>query len=1209
MLPFVLAHRRHALLSFGAAFVGMVVTAFTPLVQKVLLDDVIVSGERPIAPWLGLLVGAGLVRFGLAFVRRSAGGRVALDVQYDLRNAIFDQLQRLDFARHDEMETGQLVARATSDVGLVQQLLALLPLMSANVLNFGISIVVMAVLSPPLAAVIALVVPAIVFLSSRLRVTMLPATLLAQERAGELAGVVAESIAGVRVVKGFGQEPRELERLRQAASQLVDARLELAKTQARYQPTLQALPTLGQVGVVGFGGWLAIRGDISTGTLLAFLTYLVQLVAPAKLLAVILAVAQQARAGSERILELLDSTPVVRNAADAVVAPRFASELTFEGVSFGYVRSEPVLSDFNWKVTAGTTVALVGASGSGKSTVALLVPRFYDVQEGAVRIDGLDLRNVTVDSLRSQIGVVFEESFLFSDSIGANIAYGRPDATDEEVRAAALAAEADEFIQALPDGYDTVVGERGLTLSGGQRQRISLARALLTDPSILILDDATSSIDARIEEEIHATLRRLMHGRTVILVAHRRSTLQLAERIAVVDAGRIIDEGTHEELLARCARYSELLGDDDTDELLDADALAPAELAAETDIPAPRGPARSGSPEPDRNGPVSAALPSEVLRLRSLVSPYRRRFMVAFGLVVIGVMTTLASPAMVRSSIDRGVLGAPGSGGTRIVLLAAIGLAILAAVDWLVARALIVLTTQTSEGLLFDLRLRVFTHLQNLSLDFYDREMAGRIMTRMTGDIEALSTLLQNGLVSGVVQLATFAGVAVFLAVMSPPLALATMAVTPPLLIATIGFRRRSGRVYGVARTRVAAVNANLQESLSGVRVSQAFRRERRHMEEFRSVATEHLDAQFEAQLLASLYFPFVEFLSIIGSAVVLGAGSVLVDSGGVSVGVLVAFLLYLGHLFAPIQQLSQVFDTFQQADAAMTKLSELLSTQTSTPTRSDPIVPEHLRGEIRLEGVRLLYPGATTEALCGVDLSITPGETVALVGPTGAGKSTIIKLIARFYDPTAGRVLVDGLPVDQLDLGAYRRRLGYVPQEPFLFSGTIRDNITYARPDASPEEVAQAAHALGIDDLVGSFADGYDHPVGERGRSLSMGQRQLISLARAFLADPAILLLDEATSSLDLATEAKVNRAMGLVSHGRTTILIAHRLATARRAGRIVVIDGGRVIEQGSHEELMALDGDYAQMWRAFAPAAVFNQAPRNTPPINTPRPSSRSA
>jgi ATP-binding cassette, subfamily B, bacterial len=409
-----------------------------------------------------------------------------------------------------------------------------------------------------------------------------------------------------------------------------------------------------------------------------------------------------------------------------------------------------------------------------------------------------------------------------------------------------------------------------------------------------------------------------------------------------------------------------------------------------------------------------------------------------------------------------------------------------------------------------------------------------------------------------------------------------TASILPPLAIATLWFRSASTRAYETARERIAAVNANLQEGLSGVRVSQAFVREEKNQEVFTDIASGYRDARVHAQRLVAIYFPFVDFLSDIATCIVLGVGSVLVAHGELNVPDLIAFLLFLNLFFAPIQQLSQVFDSYQQAKVAIARITELLATPTTVPPPAVPVVPGRLTGAIDLEGVHFKYSSAIDEALRGVDLQIVPGETVALVGETGAGKSTVMKLVARFYDPTAGTVAVDGVAIDEYDPVAFHQQLGVVPQEAFLFSGTIRDNIAYGRKSASDAEVEGAAREVGAHDFIASLPGGYLQWVSERGRSLSSGQRQLIALARAHLVDPAILLLDEATSNLDLQTEAKVQAAMGVAAHGRTTILIAHRLQTARLADRIVVVDEGRVVEAGSHEELLATGTFYSRMWAA---------------------------
>ena len=462
----VIRQKRNVVLAVVAAVVGSATQVLVPLIARQIVDEVIVAQRDALWPWLVALFASAGLTFALAYVRRYRGGQVALAVQLDLRNAIHDHLQRLDRATLSRMPTGQLVSRANSDSTLVQGLLNFLPLMTGNLLMMVLSLAVMFVLSPPLALLALVVVPALFAVSYRMRQRVFPATWDAQQREGDVAQIVDEDVTGVRVVKAFGQESRELRRLVDAAQRLYGSQMRATRLQARYQPVLEAIPSLAQVAILVVGGLLAIHGSISLGTFLAFSTYVAQFAAPARQLAGVLTVGQQARAGVERIFQLLDLRPRIADAPDAVELAHVRGDVEFDDVHFAYDDGPPVLDGLSLRIAAGERVAIVGTSGSGKSTVAALLSRFYDPSGGRVLLDGHDLREVTLHSLRGAVGVAFEESFLFSDSIRANIAYGRPSATDDEIEAAARAAQADEFVRELPAGYDTVVGERGLTLSG-----------------------------------------------------------------------------------------------------------------------------------------------------------------------------------------------------------------------------------------------------------------------------------------------------------------------------------------------------------------------------------------------------------------------------------------------------------------------------------------------------------------------------------------------------------------------------------------------------------------------------------------------------------------------------------------------------------------------------------------------------------------------
>jgi ATP-binding cassette subfamily B protein len=1216
-------HKRSMLLSLAGALAATLATAAIPLILGLIVDDTILTHDAPV--WAGalVLIGAGLVNFAGVYTRRFEGGKLSLDVQHDMRTESFAALAALDGARQDQLRTGQVVSRAISDLNMVQGLLGMLPMLLGNALLFVLSVTIMAFLSPLLTLVALAIGPALWLIALRSRLRLFPASWDAQQQAANVAGVVEGAVTGVRVVKGFGQEDQEIGRLEDASSALFASRVRAVRLMARYNPALQAVPLFGQVGVLALGGWLTIKGSIPLGTFLAFSLYVAQMIGPVRALAALVTIGQEARASVIRIFEVMDARPVITERPGAVPLPPGATDIELDRVEFGYQPDQPVLRGLSLRIRPGQTLALVGTSGSGKSTVSLLLPRFYDVAEGAIRIGGHDVRDLTTESLRAAIGLVPEDSFLFSDTVRANLAYGRPDATDAEVEAAARAAQAHDFIMALPDGYATVVGEQGLTLSGGQRQRVCLARALVTDPAVLVLDDATSAVDANVEARIHDALRSAMAGRTTLLIAHRQSTLALADQIAVLDEGRLVDLGTHEELTARCPLYRLLLagtaGPDDGKVPAQSDGAevvtstlwggrrSRPQRAASTVGSAHSGPQRAAStagpvsnllgalpPSPELLAKVEALPPAQdrpevsddVARapdprftLRRLLRPVALALLAGLVLDGLDAVAGVAFPALVRGGVDHGVVAGQFH---PILLVSLAGLAIVLA-DWAISAVQTVVVGRNGERLLYTLRVKIFAHLQRLGLDFYEHSRSGQIMTRMTTDVDALSSFLQTGLITMVNSLLTFTGVMIALLFINARLGLMLLAIIPVLAVVTVVFRIRSSRAYTEARERVSVVNADFQENVAGLRITQAYRRAPRNAARFAGLSTSYRQSRLRAQRYIALYFPFVQLLSTVAAALVLFTAARQVHSGALTAGGLVAFLLYIDLLFAPVQQLSQVFDGYQQASVGLRRIKDLLRTPTSTPQAERPRVPGRPRGLIEFREVHFRYPGQPADALNGVSLTVEPGETVALVGQTGAGKSTMIKLVARFYDVTGGQVLIDGTDLRELDLAAYRHGLGVVPQEPYMSPGTVRDAIAYGRPGATDAEVEAAARAVGAVGMIARLPGGFRHEVAERGRNLSAGQRQLIALARAYLVDPGILLLDEATAALDLAAEAEVIAATERLTAQRTTLVVAHRLTTAARADRIVVMADGQIAETGSHDELLAAGGRYAELWAAF--------------------------
>ena len=893
------------------------------------------------------------------------------------------------------------------------------------------------------------------------------------------------------------------------------------------------------------GGREAIAGNLTIGEFTLFVTLLLQLVWPLEALGWIINLGQRATAAASRSFAWLDGIESLPEPESPAPVPPGPLPIRFEDVHFSYGTGAEVLAGIDLDVEPGEIVAVCGPTGAGKTSLLNLLPRFYDPTAGRVLVGGVDAREASLAELRSAVAIVTQKPVLFSIPLRDNLLAARPDADWSDVLDACEAAGVSDFVNDLPDGYDTLIGERGVNLSGGQRQRVALARALVAGARVIVLDDPMSAVDT--ETERH-------------LVEHLRPA---GPRPDGAHLGSAAVDGARRRPRCRPARR-------------------PYRRA---------GPARGPDP---RRRPVRGALRRRgarrmtreprvgLTRLWRYTEGRHRRLAVILVLAAVSAAAPVAGWHVVGDAIDNGIRASDDARLVQdVVLYVAIGV-----VAWVLGTATWLMLAHVGQRMVLDLRRDLFEHLTSLSLRYFSQQKAGWIIARLTSDVDALSDVLNQGLTTLVVNTLTLIAAIGGLFLLDWRLGLVALLVLPPGMLITRWFQRTSHAAFSDVRTRISAVTAQLAESVAGMAVVQAFNRERAFQREFEDLNEANRISNTYAQKLSSVFFPAIELLGVIAQVAVIYAGARMIDGGALEIGTLIAAVGMLSLVFQPLQELSELYGQVQAASAAMGKISTVLDAERDITDRPDARELHRIDGRLELD--RVVFAYGEEPVIHGLELDIPSGGCIALVGESGGGKSTTAKLVARFYDPDEGAVRVDGVDLRDVRLRSYRRQLGVVLQDPFLFSGTIADNIRFARPDATDEEIEAAARAIGVDRVAARFEEGLDHVVREGGAGLSAGERQLISIARALVADPRVLILDEATSNIDRPSEVLIERAFDTLLRGRTSIIIAHRLATVRRADEILVLERGRITQRGTYDELMAVEGPFRRLATTLSGADV---------------------
>jgi len=1095
-------------------------------------------------------------------------------VQQQLRRRLYDKIVKLGPGYSGRQRSGELVLTLVDGVEQLEtyfgeylpQLLisALTPLMIfafVAFLDFPVALILL------VAALVSLVAPTAWHKFDTKR------SMERQEAYAAFASDFLDGIQGLATLKSFGQSESRMDLLKKRAYDLFRSTMWVLATNSLSRGITDISIAVGAATGLGYGTYRVIDGEMELSTLLIILMMGVEIFRPMRDLRTVLHEGMVGLSAAQGVYKILDAEPVVLDQHSEIETTRLEPTIEFESVSFSYPGHTQIVHDcLNFKISKGERVGVVGSSGCGKSSIVKLLLRFHDPVEGSISIGGKDLRNISFDKLRSQISVVNQDTFLFHGTIEDNIRMGRPEASEIEISDAAKNANIHEFVKTLPKGYQTIIGEKGIKLSGGQRQRVAIARALLRDTPILILDEALSAVDAENEYVIQQALDRLMKDRTTIVLAHRLSSIIKCDRILVIDQGKIVESGPHASLMKKAGSYSALMTEQvreaETKELL-SDEEEAVFVDAETE---------EQLEESLLNLPTEGIIKAEGLNWKQLIVELMRHIMPWKGRLVLsfcfGVLRVLA---FIGVGVFSALIVLALKNGSDFTFLFT-GLMIVAPLSGILHWLESWVAHDMAFRLLAEMRINVFRKLDQLAPAYLVRRRTGDLMGIATQDVELVEYFFAHTVAPVFVSILIPVAVVTVLTTVNFWMALALLPFLLAVCISPFLMRAKVDQLGSKAREAAGELSAHGIDTIQGLAEIVAFQQESQRANEFDSLTNRHIQIRLPFFRELTLQRTILEVLTGWGGLAVVCTGALLTTYGSFDAGLLPLLTILAMSAFLPVSEIAQIGR--QLADTlGATRRVYALENEPVLIADGNGLNPEDLSSGFSFRNVNFSYSGRSIPVLQNLNFDIPVGKTLALVGPSGAGKTSLAQLLMRFWDPEKGSILLNGIELRDFKLEDLRSRIALVAQDTYLFNNSLRENILVAKPAATELEISEAVKLSALSEVIESLPLGLDTMVGERGASLSGGQRQRVAIARAFLKDAPFLILDEATSHLDALSENTVHKALDLLKTNRTTIIIAHRLSTIRNADQIIVLNKGCMVETGSHQELLQKGGLYRQL------------------------------